>query len=121
DLAGRLEGRAARLLQIVAARGEHVVAAHVEAGFQQVRRHRRAHDAQPDDADGFHFFFLLFFFATGFLGAPTGFALTRIAAMTQGSLPRTLQEWLVPRCTRMSPARSSFSSRSMMAKISPLS
>jgi hypothetical protein len=32
-----------------------------------------------------------------------------------GSLPRTLQEWLVPRCTRTSPARSSFSPLSMIA------
>src|SRR5262249_62191876 len=53
--------------------------------------------------------------------APTGAALTRTAAMMHGSLPRTLQEWLVPRWTRTSPAFSSVSPRSRIAWISPRS
>jgi hypothetical protein len=35
--------------------------------------------------------------------------------MMQGSVPRTLQEWLVPRWTRMSPGFSSVSPLSMIA------
>src|SRR5262245_50709221 len=57
----------------------------------------------------FFFFFDLDFFETFFEEPPTGFALTSTAATMQGSLVRTLQEWLVPRCTRMSPAFNSFS------------
>src|SRR5262245_39622962 len=116
----------ARLPEEVKLRGGDVVAVHCEAGLGEVRGHRRAHDAQADDADGGagHWRFLPAFFA-GFLvfffERPSGFAFTRTAAMTQGSLPRTLQEWLVPRWTRMSPARRSFSPVSMMAWISPLS
>src|SRR2546428_12876945 len=96
-----------------AARSNDVIAVNREAGARQVRGHRRAHDAQADDADRpFHFFFLLegaFFFRS------SGFALTSTAATMQGSLPRTLQEWFVPRCTRTSPARSSVAPFSMTA------
>ena len=63
-------------------------------------------------------FSLLFGFLTLTLVAnqvATGLALTRTAATMHGSLPRTLQEWLVPRCTRTSPARSSFSPASITA------
>src|ERR1043165_8490112 len=121
---GRNRGTAC-FLEIVAARGEHVVALHGEACLHEVRGHCRAHDAQADHADGFaHFLFFPAFFARFFAGffldEPSGFAFTSTAAMTQGSFPRTLQEWWVPRWTRMSPARSSFSPVSMMAWISPL-
>src|SRR5882762_8250613 len=88
-----------------ATRGDDVIAVNREAGARQVRGHRRAHDAQADHADRpFHFFFFLlegvFFFE------PSSFASTSTAATMHGSLPRTLQEWFVPRCTRTSPARS---------------
>src|SRR6267143_1740331 len=94
------------------ARSDDVIAKDREPGARQVRGHRRAHDAQADDADcGFHFFFFVFL--------ASGFASTSTAATMHGSLPRTLQEWFVPRCTRMSPARSSVSPFSMTAWISP--
>src|SRR5207248_5785594 len=72
-----------------------------------------------------HFFFFRarFFFAEEdfFLGPnDRGLALTRTNATIAGSLPRTLHEWLVPRCTRMSPALSSVSPFSITAWISPL-
>ena len=69
-----------------------------EARLEKVGGHRRAHHAKPDDAD-----------------ALRHFALTRTTATMHGSLPRTLHEWFVPRCTSTSPARSSFSPVSMMA------
>ena len=47
--------------------------------------------------------------------SPTGCELTSTAASTQGSLPRTLQEWLVPRWIMMSPAFSSVSPSSRIA------
>src|SRR5712664_2401789 len=98
-----------------APRGNDVIAVNREAGARQVRGHRRAHDAQADDADRpFHFFFFVFLEVVFFL-EPSGFALTSTAATMHGSLPRTLQEWFVPRCTRMSPARSSVSPFSMTA------
>src|SRR6266436_2131197 len=91
-----------------APRGDDVVSLDREASARQVRGHRRAHDAQADDADrGFHFFFFVFL--------ASGFASTSTAATMHGSLPRTLQEWLVPRCTRTSPARSSVAPFSMTA------
>src|SRR6266849_5811867 len=94
-----------------ATRGNDVIAVDREAGARQVRGHRRAHDAQADDADrSFHFFF-----------GPSGYASTSTAATMHGSLPRTLQEWFVPRWTRMSPARSSVSPFSITAWISPFS
>src|SRR5258708_324451 len=92
-------------------------------GAQQARRHRRAHDAQADDPNsfGFHRLFLDFFFLREeilFLKVKD-LALTSTKQTMQGSLPRTLHEWLVPLCTRMSPARSSFSPFSITAWISP--
>src|SRR6185436_299273 len=91
--------------------GDDVVAAHLDAGFDEIRRHGGTHGAEADHADRDHFFFFLgdFFFEE------TGFALTSTAATMHGSLVRTLHEWLVPRCTRTSPARSSFSPVSRMA------
>src|SRR5437588_13016041 len=112
-LGGDFPGRAAA--RAGAARGNDVVAVPREAGARQVRGHRRAHDAQADHADrAFHFFFFAFLEEVFFFG-PSGFALTSTAATMHGSLPRTLQEWFVPRCTRMSPARSSVSPFSMTA------
>src|SRR5882762_9005016 len=104
-----------------AARGNDVIAVNREAGARQVRGHRRAHDAQADHADrSFHFFFFVFLEGVFFF-EPSGFASTSTAATMHGSPPRTLQEWFVPRCTRMSPARSSVSPFSMTAWISPFS
>src|SRR6185436_1569051 len=107
-------GNASGLLQRSAPRREHVVAVDAKAVLEQVPGHGRAHDAQADDADWLHFFF---FFLTDFFFEKTrsGFEFTRIAAMMHGSLPRTLQEWLVPRWMSTSPARSSVSPLSMMA------
>src|SRR5688500_6253391 len=63
-----------------------------------------------------HFFLFFAFLERPFFeGEATGFALTSTAATMHGSLPRTLQEWLVPRCTRTSPGRSSFSPVSITA------
>src|SRR6266480_3277766 len=118
-LRGHFPGRAAARAGV--ARGNDVVAVHREAGARQVRGHRRAHDAQADHADRpFHFFFFVFLEGVFFFEA-SGFAPTSTAATMHGSLPRTLQEWFVPRCTRMSPARSSVSPFSMTAWISPFS
>src|SRR5229473_1599188 len=102
-------------------RGDLLDRAAAGAGAPQVRGHRRAHDAQADDADRpFHFFFFVFLEGVFFF-EPSGFASTSTAATMHGSLPRTLQEWFVPRCTRMSPARSSVSPFSITAWISPFS
>src|SRR5258708_12164228 len=96
-LRGHFPGRAAA--GAGAPRGNDVISIDREAGARQVRGHRRAHDAQADDADRrFHFFF--FFFLA------SGFAFTSTAATMHGSLPRTLQEWLVPPCTSPPPAPS---------------
>src|SRR6267378_1983466 len=109
DFLGRAAARAG------AARGDDVITVDREAGARQVRGHRPAHDAQADDADRpFHFFFFVFLEGAFFFGR-SGFALTSTAATMHGSLPRTLQEWFVPRCTRMSPARSSVAPFSMTA------
>src|SRR6266850_6412103 len=104
------------------ARGNDVISVDREAGARQVRGHRRAHDAQADHTDRpFHFFFFFVFLEGVFFFEPSGFASASTAATMHGSLPRTLQEWFVPRCTRMSPARSSVSLFSMTAWISPFS
>src|SRR5712691_4136788 len=117
-LRGDFPDRAAALAG--APRGDDVIAMDREAGARQVRGHRRAHDAQADDADRpFHFFFV--FLEGVFFFEPSGFASTSTAATMHGSPPRTLQEWFVPRCSRMSPARSSVSPFSMTAWISPFS
>src|SRR6476646_2995245 len=68
-----------------------------------------------------HFFFLAFF--AGFLFAEDlcferkdkGFELTSTTAMMHGSLPRTLQECMVPRWMKTSPAFSSVSPFSITA------
>src|SRR2546427_3294419 len=88
DFLGGYGGGAAGLLQKAALRGSDVVAVNLESGLDQIRRHRRAHDAQPDDAHAFHFFFFLaadFFFAGSmrFL-PPAGFASTSTTPMTHG-------------------------------------
>src|SRR6185437_6552449 len=97
DRGGRGERQSSRLLQRVARRGQGIVAIYAQAGLAKVLRHRRAHDAQADDADGLHFFFFAFLAARFFAGAfflapPTGFAFTSTTAMMQGSAPRTLHE-----------------------------
>src|SRR4051812_8869403 len=140
--------RATAFLQRCATRRHDVVAVHGEPGLRQVGGHRRAHDAEADDADGIrnpparlrrttplirgattgaHFFFFAFLAgalrAAGLLFArdETGAALTSTTATTHGSLPRTLHEWLVPRWMNTSPGLSSVSPLSRTAWISPLS
>jgi len=49
----------------------------------------------------------------------TGFAAISTKAITQGSVPRLTQLWMVPRCTRTSPARRCTSVPSSCMSISP--
>src|SRR5919201_374212 len=73
------------------------------------------HRGATDKALHFFFFAVFFFGADFFLAEENGLASTSTTATMHGSVPRTLQEWLVPRWMKTSPGLSRVSPLSRMA------